>query len=179
MKFSSLLPYEKYVLTTTLTPEEVLRRIGNNVQAEKDYNWSAFRRVYRKPYRGLVTGLSFRMIRNINYRNSFIPVIRGRVTNISGQTEIMINMRPIGFIIVFMAFWLGLTGLVCIGILLNGILQFRQILQNGFSPALIIPFIMFAFGSGIVLYGFKSESNQSKEFLADLLKGSGNKSSIN
>jgi hypothetical protein len=170
MKFSSLLPFEKYVLVTTLTPEEVLRRLGNAIQAENDYTWSAFRRVYRKPYRGAVTGLTFRMIRNINYRNSFIPVIRGRVTSISGQTEIMINMRPVGFIIVFMSFWLGLTGLVCIGILLNGIFQFREILQNGFSLAFIIPFIMFAFGSGLFLYGFKSESNQSKEFLADLLK---------
>lgn len=170
MKFSSLLPYEKYVLTTTLTAEEVLKRIGNNVQAEHDYTWSAFRRVYSKPYRGAVTGLSFRMIRNINYRNSFLPVIRGRVTSFSGHTEVMINMRPVGFIIVFMSFWLGLTGLVCIGILLNGIFQFRQILQNGFSPAFIIPFLMFAFGSGLFLYGFKSESIQSKQFLADLVK---------
>lgn len=170
MKFSSLLPFEKYVLATSLTAEEVLRRVGNSIQAENDYTWSAFRRVYSKPYRGAVTGLSFRMIRNINYRNSFLPVIRGRVTSFSGHTEVMINMRPAGLIIVFMSFWLGLTGLVCIGILLNGILQFREILQNGFSPAFIIPFIMFAFGSGLFLYGFKSESNQSKQFLADLVK---------
>lgn len=169
MKFSSLLPFEKYVLITSLTTEDVLRRLGNSIQAENDYTWSAFRRVYSKPYRGAVTGLSFRMIRNINYRNSFIPVIRGRVTCISGQTQVMISMRPIGFIIVFMAFWLGLTGLVCIGILLSGILQFRQIIQSGFTPAVIIPFIMFAFGSGLFLYGFKSESTESKQFLADLL----------
>lgn len=92
----------------------------------------------------------------------------------SGPTEVMITMRPAAFILVFMAFWLGMTGLVCIGIIVAGIAQFRQILHNGFSPAVIIPFVMFAFGSGLTFFAFKAESKVSKEFLADLLKAKNN-----
>jgi|GEM_PF-405486 len=174
MNFSNLLPFEKYVLATDLSVEEVLKRLTGCMQSESNYSWSSFRRIYTKPYRGAVSGLTFRMIRNINYRNSFLPVIRGRVTSLSGPTEVLITMRPSAFVLVFMAFWLGMTGLVCIGIIVAGIAQSRQILHNGFSPAFIIPFVMFAFGSGLTLFAFKSESNESKGFLADLLKAKNN-----
>ncbi len=170
MNIRKLLPFEKYVLTTDLSVEEVQKRLASCMQSESDYSWSFFSRRYTKPYRGAVTGLTFRMIRNISYRNSFLPVIKGRVTRISGHTEVMITMRPAGFVLVFMAIWLGMTGLVCIGIIVAGIAQSRQILDNGFSPAVIIPFVMFAFGSGLTLFAFKSESIESKGFLADLLK---------
>lgn len=170
MNVRKLLPFEKYTLTTDLSVEEVLKRLTGCMQSESDYSWSYFRRIYTKPYRGAVTGQTFRMIRNINYRNSFLPIIKGRVTSISGQTEVVVSMRPAAFVLVFMAIWLGMTGLVCIGIIVAGIAQSRQILDNGFSPAVIIPFVMFAFGSGLTLFAFKSESIESKGFLADLLK---------
>jgi hypothetical protein len=170
MNFTNLLPFEKYVLATDLSVEEVLKRLAGCMQSESDYSWSSFRRIYIKPYRGAVSGLTFRMIRNINYRNSFLPVINGRVTSMSGRTEVMISMRPAYFVLVFMAFWLGMTGLVCIGIIVAGIAQFREILHNGFSPVVFIPFAMFAFGSGLTFFAFKAESKVSKQFLADLLK---------
>ena len=71
----------------------------------------------------------------------------------------------------FVGFWLGIVGLVCLIILLVGILSINNILKHGFSPFALIPFGMFIFGFSLVYYGFKYESKISKTFLIDLLKG--------
>ena len=110
------------------------------------------------------------MSRNINYRNSFLPLITGQVTTFLGQTQVNIKMRPVTIVLIFISFWLGVVGLVCLGILLIGLLKFRQILQEGFSPMLFIPFAMFAFGCLLTHFAFKGESKNSKEFLARLLE---------
>lgn len=170
MNFSNLLPFEKYTLTTDLSVEEVLTRLAGSMIPESEYSWSFFSNRYTKPYRGTINRLSFRMIRNISYRNSFLPVIKGKVTRTSGHTEVAIRMLPAGFVLFFMAIWLGLTGFVCLIILVSAITHWEQVLQNGFSPPSLIPFGMFAFGSGLLYFAFKAESKVSKRFLADLLK---------
>jgi hypothetical protein len=170
MILKNILPFENYVLTTKLSSEEVLKRVADNIQQKKSFNSSTFNRNYTKPYTGQIIGMTFTMNRNINYRNSFLPVIAGQITTYPGQTQINIKMRPAIFVLIFISFWLGIVGLVCLGTLLIGLLQFRQILQNGFSPMILIPFGMFAFGCLLTHFAFKGESKNSKEFLATLLE---------
>ena len=79
-------------------------------------------------------------------------------------------MRPHIFTLVFMSFWLGIVGLVCLAFLAFGIAQFRQVLKRGFSPMNLIPFGMFIFGFGLITVSFKTESRNSKEFLATLFE---------
>jgi tellurite resistance protein TehA-like permease len=73
-------------------------------------------------------------------------------------------------VLAFMSFWLGIVGLICIGLILAGLFQFGKILQNGLSPKMFIPFGMFAFGYLLIYLAFKTESKKSKEFLATLLE---------
>lgn len=70
-----------------------------------------------------------------------------------------------------MSLWLGIVGLVCLALLFVGLLQVKHILMNGFSPMFLIPFVMFAFGILLTIFGFKSESKKAKEFLTELLEG--------
>lgn len=170
MTLKSALPFEEYVLTTRLSVNEVLRRLDDNIQEKQGFSISSFNRNYSKPYTGQITGTTFKMSRNINYRNSFLPVITGQITTYVGQTQVNIKMRPATFPLIFISFWLGFVGLVCMGILFIGLLQFRQIIQNGFSPMIFIPFGMFAFGCLLTHFAFKGESKNSKEFLATLLE---------
>jgi hypothetical protein len=171
MILRNFLPFENYVLTTKLSFDEVLNRLSNNIERKQGFSFSALSRSYTKPYTGQITGTTFTMSRNINYRNSFLPEITGQITTYLGLTQINIKMRPVIFVLVFISLWLGIVGLACIGILLAGIVQFRQVLQNGFSPMLFIPFGMFVFGCLLTYFAFKVESKSSKEFLARLLEG--------
>jgi hypothetical protein len=170
MIFKKFLPFENYVLTTKLSVDEVLNRLANNIENKQDFNFSNLSRTYSKAYTGQIIGTTFTMTRNINYRNSFLPEINGQITTYLGQTQVNIKMRPMIFLLVFISLWLGIVGLVCIGILLAGIFQFKQVIQNGFSPMLFIPFGMFAFGCLLTYFAFKGESKNSKEFLARLLE---------
>lgn len=170
MSLKNVLTFENYVLTTKLSVDEVLKRIADNIQQKQSFSFSAFSRNYTKPYTGQISGTAFTMSRNIDYRNSFLPVITGQISTYLGQTQINIKMRPVTIVLIFISFWLGIVGLVCIGTLLAGLLQIKQILQNGFSPILLIPFGMFAFGCLLTHFAFKGESKNSKEFLAILLE---------
>ena len=170
MNLKNLLPFENYVLKTRLSPEEVLKRIDDNIQQNPDTGFFIFSQNYSKPYTGQIIGNSFAMRRNINYRNSFLPVIKGQVTTFVGQTQVNIKMRPETIVLIFISIWLGIAGLVCIVILLIGILELKQVLKNGISPELLIPFGMLVFGCLLTHFAFKIESKKSKEFLATLLQ---------
>ena len=157
MNVKNLLPFENYVLATRLSSEDVLKRIADNIKSHKSYS-------------GKITGESFTMSRNIAYRNSFLPIIEGYITTEYGQTRVAIKMRLNLFVLIFMSIWLGIVGLVSIGILFTILIGFRQIVQNGFPPMLLIPVGMFVFGSFLTYFAFKTESSKSKKFLAGLLE---------
>lgn len=169
MVLKNILPFENYIITTILSVDEVLKRIADNIQQKQSFSFTTFSPNYTKPYTGQIIGTTFTMIRNINYRNSFLPIIKGQITTHLGQTQVNIKMRPSTVVLIFISFWLGIVGLVCIGILLAGLLHIKQLLQNGFSPMLFIPFGMFAFGSLLTNFAFKGEGKNSKEFLERLL----------
>jgi len=169
MNLTKYLPFENYVLTTKLPTLEVLKRITDNIEPRQGFTISSFNRKYAKPYTGHINGLTFTMSRNINYRNSFSPIITGQIETFLGETQIKVKMRLVSFVLVFISFWLGVVGLVCIGMIIAGLSQFKQILQNGFSPAVLIPFGMFAFGCLLTILPFKYESKTSIQFLSKLL----------
>jgi hypothetical protein len=171
MNLKKFLPFEKYILTTRLSYVEVIKRLADNIEPNKTFRFSGFNRNTIKPYQGEIFGNSFTISSNINYTNSFLPVITGSISMFVGHTQINIKMKPVTFVLIFISLWLGIVGLVCIGILLTGLLQFKQILNNGFSPMLLIPFGMFIFGCLLISLAFKAESKKSKEFLATLLDG--------
>jgi Cytochrome oxidase complex assembly protein 1 len=62
------------------------------------------------PFLGSVEGLSFRIRRNIQYRNSFLPLIRGRIVPAptGSRFNVFMFMHPFSFI--FMLVWFGLVG---------------------------------------------------------------------
>ena len=165
-----LLPFENYTLLTTLSVDEVRRRISDNIEPNRKFRFAMFRRSSTKPYEGQLLDGTFIINRIISYRNSFLPIITGRISNGFSGTEIKIKMRPHIFVLIFMSFWLGIVGLICLALLATAIAQFRQVLKRGFSPIILIPFGMFIFGCGLITIGFKSESKNSKEFLATLFE---------
>ncbi len=171
MNLKKYLPLENYVLTTRLSAAEVYNRLSENIQAKQAFQLTGFNRKSSKPYEGIINEHSFTISRVIDYRNSFLPVIQGNISTFLGQTQVQVKMKPMTFVLVFMSFWLGMVGLVCLVMLVVGILQISTLLKNGFSPMMLIPFGMLAFGALLTNLAFKAESKKSKEFLARLLDG--------
>lgn len=165
------LPVENYTLTSELSVEEIIRQLSENVEPKKNFRFSIFSKGSNKPYEGEVSANTFTISRIIDYRNSFLPVIRGRIIRIHGKTLINVKMQPAIFVIVFMSLWLGVIGFACLVIVVSGIVNMGKNLQNGFSPFTIIPFVMFLFGYLLTTFAFKAESKDSKRFLAALFEG--------
>ncbi len=174
MNLKKYLPFENYVITSKLSVEEVKTRLASNIEPKKSLRLSVFNRGSNKPYEGEILGDTFTICRIINYRNSFLPVITGHISTFTDKTQINVKMRPVTFVLLFISLWLGIVGLVCLGIILAGLIQLKQILQNGFSPMILIPFGMFLFGCLLTTLAFKAESKKSKEFLEQIFEGQEN-----
>jgi hypothetical protein len=171
MKLKQFLPYEKYILATKLPEKEVLKRIADNVTPDRIGFRSYQSNTSGKPYEGYMLGSTFNIHRIIDYKNSFFPFISGKVYQHFGETYIGINMRPHKFVLGFMCVWLGGVGVACLILLFGLVMRFKEFLKSGISFSALIPFVMFAFGYGLLFFAFKNESKKSKLFLEKLVEG--------
>ncbi len=167
MKLKKYLPVEDYELLTDLSVEQVLAKLQENtgpVSASYFGHSSS-----DKPYEGSVKAPVFEMTRVINYRNSFQPMITGRVYSKQQQTHIAIKMRLHNFVLVFATIWLGITGSTFLMFLLVFLYK-----PNGFIHSNMLLFLpaslgFFLFGYVLCIQAFKYESRKSKKFFEDLL----------
>jgi len=166
MILKKIIPLEQYVLTTRLSSLEVRRRLADCIAATSKEAADDSTKVYT----GKLSGDSFTVSRIIHHRNAFLPVISGDIAaGFSPPTQIHLEMKLTRFILVFIYSWIGVVGLVCLGILVAGLIQFRQVMQDGFSPLLLIPFGLFLLGCILIILPFRKESKRSKRFFAQLL----------
>ncbi len=172
IKFSDLLPFEKYTVQTNLSEEEVLMRLrkitGNQdrkfqfslmgINLGKDSN--AF-----FDYEGTISNKTFKISRVIRYRNSFLPVIKGDVSSFLNKTEIHISMKMNLVVRIFMIIWLSLAGIPALLILLATFIALTKLNFQAIHAPLFIPVAMFLFGYCLMFFAFKSEARKSKKEL--------------
>ena len=162
-----LLPFEHITYRTKLSPEEVIERLEKVVKPTMNlYGKAGFAASEdQKPYRGTINRDSFRINRIITKKNSFLPMINGRINRINDKTEIEIKMKPEWSALLFMIFWLFM-----VGFFLFSSFDSTTFLKNGISLSDLIPLGMFLGGYGMTIFGFKSESIKSKKFLTQLFE---------
>jgi len=171
MGLKKYLPFENYILSTQLSVDEICNRLNRNIEPRK-ININPFQsRNASKPYEGELIGDTFKISRIINYRNSFLPVIKGQITKSFGQTFVKVKMRPDILVLIFMSFWMGIVGLACIGVLIGTLIYWINQGLSFVNLLLIVPFAMFLFGFSLLYFGFKYESKMSKAFLEELIEG--------
>lgn len=158
-----VLPFEKHYLRTRLSKEQVIERLQESIEPEKSFGFGSFNFSYTKPYVGKIYGDTFEIKRAINYRNSFLPLIKGVVNSEIGRTKINITLKPHDFVIAFMTIWFG-------GVTIGCVATTYVMLTDDFNPFLVIPFAMLLFGIALVVGAFKTESSKSKKDLLTLLE---------
>jgi hypothetical protein len=156
------LPIERYTLRTTLSEEEVLERLRIITRTTDTIRFSPRTAALLRSnydYQGTISGKNFEIWRSINYRNTYLPIIKGVVNAHMDETEIRIAMD------------LSILGkAVTILFLITGIIAIAFLAYYPININTFIPCIIFLANCLAVFLGFKLETRISKKDLNKILK---------
>lgn len=104
--------FYSFHLNVPAQPDVVAERIRRVVGPAPNF-WGTFSSSWRvsrpgeAPFLGSVDNLSFQVRRNIHYRNSFLPMIRGKIvpTPTGSRVDVFMYIQP--FSLAFMVLWIG------------------------------------------------------------------------
>ncbi|TXI95149.1 MAG: hypothetical protein E6Q35_10200 [Chryseobacterium cucumeris] len=149
------LPFERITYKTNLSEKEVLTRLSGFVEPKK----FGLGKNYIKEYEGSIYNNSFEISKVIQYRNSFLPQINGKIQNENNGTQIQVTMSLHAFVFFFLIVWCSFALIFFIGV------SIKTIREKEISVELFLPLGMLLFVYTLTMAGFKSESKQAKEYL--------------
>jgi hypothetical protein len=160
-----LLPFEHIQYSTTLKEEEVRKRLQDFIDTQKEASFWSLGNRSGKPYEGEIWGSQFTMSRIIFYRNSFLPVIKGRIEHsLNGLTiDVKMQLHPVVF--AFLIYWVYFWGRLLPGIPL------ACLVDGATDLVALMPFGMLLFVYTMTIAAFKFEVNKSREDLRTLFEG--------
>jgi len=160
------LPYEDFHIITPLKPAEVQALLAKETEPVKQFSFSTlFSRSSGYYFSGYVVNGMFEISRVIDYRNSFLPQIKGSTEAWLNGSRLHITMQLHPAVMAFMFIWMGGVGLAAVAVISAGFSE------RSFEPLSLIPLAMFLFGYLLSTGGFKYESRKAKAKLIDLLSG--------
>ena len=115
------------------------------------------------PFIGTIEADSFRIRRDIRYRNSFLPLIRGRVTSTPTGAQIHVTMSLHPAVVVFLLVWVGV-----LRIPLEAIVRAPSV-QDGWAH--FVPVGLLLMGLGLVCGGFFPEALKARRILEHAFAG--------
>lgn len=156
---TALIPYRRYELLSDRPPAEV----EASLRAVVGYRRFLGLGMAPFPFEGEVQDGGFTIQRAITYRNSFLPQIRGKITQASQGSRIAISMTLHPFVLAFMVIWLSAAGAGFVFVL-------YQTLRTGGSPSGAFGVLfMFVFGWALAAGGFASEAREADRLLTSVL----------
>lgn len=144
---------DRISLTSSLSPEEIMTWMRSESGPGRFFDrMDPMREVHPR-------GMSrFRTRPNINYRNSFLPVVLIRVGRVNGGSEVMLKFRMQRVIQAFCAFWLLLPSALSVVVLLAA-------LRGRVSAPALIPVFMVVFMLLLTGSSYRSERDRTLDFL--------------
>ena len=136
--------------SATRPPRGFLETLRNSVGASNEPE---------QPFVGTVGRSSFRIERDIHYRNSFLPRISGSVAPVSRGSRILLTMFIHPLVAVFMLVWLSIAGSFV-----------WEALTKDESSNIYFSITMFVFGVLLTLGGFVPEAVKAKRLLIEVVK---------
>lgn len=144
----------KFKIDTKKSKNEVIKILCKNTTESKKIPF-----VYHDEFFiGKITDDSFKIYRNIKYKNSFLPVIVGKLEEKNDGCTIIVKMRLQIFISIFLAIWFS-------GIIASCLITLSV---NFKMPYVLFPFALLLFGCLISILPFKYESKIAKQKLIEL-----------
>ncbi len=155
------MPFYRCQIESPLSNEAVLLRVRGMVRKTPGLIQSikeSFRSHTESspPFIGTVVGKTFQIQRDIRYRNSFLPRIRGSVVPLSSGSTVFLTMHLHPVVFVFMLFWHVPVGFVAFLVLKSPQSSFRTV---------CVPVGMFFFGIVLTASGFYPEAVKARRLL--------------
>ncbi|RFZ95097.1 hypothetical protein D0C36_06105 [Mucilaginibacter conchicola] len=159
-----ILPRDSFTIYTSKPEQEVRDLLDKNISYEK-YNFLRKANVDDTYFSGYIVDGFFDVKRRIQYRNPFLPQIRGVIKPMGSGSTIKVEMEIQGLIIVFMSLWIcgAASGAIATTISL--------FTQPDPSFAVLFVWLMPLAGYAMAYGGFSYERNVNKEFLLTLVDG--------
>jgi len=158
---SYCVPYTRLSLRSSLPPNEIAALFGSKIEP---WQWMRFSGGGNR-FQGSLTSDKFTVSRVIGYRNSFLPIIAGKIEPAEGGAIVRLVFRLHLAAAIFMAIWFGGVLLGCLAATVALILG-----KIHPHPTLLIPFGMLAFGIALVCGGFWFETLKQKPMLLELFQ---------
>lgn len=157
------MPFYRFHLDTSLSESTTFGRIQGLIRPRRSFReWIAVN-VTREdstvgpPFLGKVGSGTFRLHRDIRYRNSFLPLVWGRIVPRSGGSRINVTMLLHPFAALFMIVWFSGLG--------YGVVQLWLHRKEAVPYAVLVPAAMILFGVALVLVGFIPEAIKAKRLI--------------
>lgn len=159
-----LLPYRKITLHTGLSKQECAEALSKNMfpRSPDAFNFSD---PNGKKFIGRLYADSFQMRRAIKKRNSFLPLINGRLISMPSGTDVVLRFKMHGFVNAFMVIWC--SALLFASLMIAG----TALLYDEPVPAeTLIPIGMMLLGMLIMTGGFGAEYENARKEIMQLFK---------
>jgi len=160
MRFG-LLPFAWFTIHAPHTPQKVRGILQSHSEARRFWRGWDDDHAY---FEGECSAESFKFSRVIQYRNSFLPVITGRISSEGSGALVKVRMRLNLFATVFMIFWFGFL----ISASVASAPSLMEGLAKGDADALTILGLIL-FGYALVQGGFWFEASKAQDKLVELL----------
>jgi hypothetical protein len=157
-----LIPFDRVTLVVPASAEVTRERLQASVGK---HTWNVFKRDSHSPFIGKVGPDRFKIVRNITYRNSWMPVMAGRITQEGSNTVIRVRLRLVTFVLIFTCFWITMATFGTLAITLR---SFSSGDPSRWIGLLILGFP--AFGYALCMGGFLYERKRSLKELKELLQ---------
>jgi len=154
------MPFYAFHIDVPAQPDVVAERVRAAV-ADVPTFWQSIKSSWKgprpsgRPFLGNVEGRSFRIRRDINYRNSFLPLIRGRIVPTPSGSRVNVFMFMHPFTFMFMIFWFGFL-----------VASLSKVLDANVART-YIPLAMIVFGLVLSLGGFFFEALKVMPLLSE------------
>ena len=159
-KIAKLFPYETWTLKTPLEIPQLVDGLAQRIEPRKWVRWSSPE--YDDIFEGKVSEHGFTISRAINYRNSFLPVLKG--TFISTYTGTLIKIRMTLDFIVW-GLLMGTGGMLSL-FTFAGIIEF---IDEGSWTLLMFGAGGIVFIVSLVNLCFRIEARKAKSLISELL----------
>lgn len=161
-----LLPKERITIYSNDTVQQALDKLTANISPGK----GIFSRgnVGNTYFTGYINKNFFEAERCIEYRNSFLPKIRGAVETNGRGCAVHVEFKLNDGVFAFMIFWIGFASIAAISITVS---MFTSPAGNiSYLLSWLFPLI----GFGFPRLGFNSERDDAQKFLIKLFDGAVN-----
>ncbi len=157
VKIMKILPHEVVTFRTALSINEITDRLNAMTEHRKPSSFTSPLKHHDRAYQGVIAHDGFTILRNIDYRNSFRPVIYGQLRAAAGYSEMRIEMKMHKFVRVFMSIWLAGVSIAAIGTAI------AALQSSYFGFHLLAAPGMFLVGYFMCTIAFKKESDRVKQ----------------